>query len=270
MSKRILVSTKYGDCYPLLCEYNKGSIPTIRTAIDKNKYFENQAREIHGGKYDYSKVEYKNNKIPVKIIGPYGEFLQTPTKHLQNKFSPFTGDNYVKKSKRKSNSLESFIKKAKKVHGDLYDYSKVVYIKSNVKVEIISEHGSFWQLPNSHLSGHGCPILFQENCKTWSHTSWEKTGLKSKSFDSFKVYIIKCFNDDKSEVFYKIGKTFTTVEKRFKSKKNMPYNYEILKIIEGNSKKISELEIKLHKKYKKFKYKPLVKFGGCTECFIKD
>ena len=50
--------------------------------------------------------------------------------------------------------------RAMQVHGDQYDYSKVDYISSSQKVCIIcKKHGEeFWQAPNSHLMGHGCPL----------------------------------------------------------------------------------------------------------------
>lgn len=55
-------------------------------------------------------------------------------------------------------TTETFIEKARKVHGNKYDYSKVNYINSQTKVCIICpEHGEFWQTPNSHLNGIGCP-----------------------------------------------------------------------------------------------------------------
>ena len=51
-----------------------------------------------------------------------------------------------------------FIKKYRKIHGDKYDYSKVDYINNHTKVCIICpEHGEFWQVPNNHLNGYGCP-----------------------------------------------------------------------------------------------------------------
>ena len=53
---------------------------------------------------------------------------------------------------------ENFIETARKIHGDKYDYSKVEYINNSTKVCIICpEHGEFWQTPNKHLSGCGCP-----------------------------------------------------------------------------------------------------------------
>ena len=53
---------------------------------------------------------------------------------------------------------EQIIESFRKVHGNTYDYSKVVYIKSNEKIEIICpEHGSFFQTPNNHKNGQRCP-----------------------------------------------------------------------------------------------------------------
>jgi hypothetical protein len=52
---------------------------------------------------------------------------------------------------------EIFIERAKAVHGDKYDYSKVNYVNSRTKVEIVCPvHGSFFQRPKTHLDGKGC------------------------------------------------------------------------------------------------------------------
>ena len=54
-------------------------------------------------------------------------------------------------------TTEEFIDKAKKIHGDKYDYSKVNYNGRKKEVCIIcSKHGEFWQTPRNHLRGHGC------------------------------------------------------------------------------------------------------------------
>jgi len=114
--------------------------------------FKNEARQIHGNKYDYSKVNYISNKTKVCIICPeHGEFWQTPDKHLAGQGCP---DCYGNKKK----DLERFISDAIKVHGNKYDYSKVKYINNTTKVCIICpEHGEFWQDPHNHLKGKGCP-----------------------------------------------------------------------------------------------------------------
>lgn len=115
--------------------------------------FINKAKSIHGDKYDYSKVEFVNTKTKVCIICPeHGEFWQTPEKHLSGQGCPSC-------AKTKKSDTTSFIEKAKAVHGDRYNYSKVVYVNNKTKVCIICpDHGEFWQDPHNHLKGKGCPL----------------------------------------------------------------------------------------------------------------
>ena len=50
------------------------------------------------------------------------------------------------------------------MHNNKYDYSKVAYKNTASKVCIICpEHGEFWQTPNNHLFGAGCPTCPQSN-----------------------------------------------------------------------------------------------------------
>ena len=66
----------------------------------------------------------------------------------------------------KKKTREEFINDAIKVHKDKYDYSKVKYEKSNIKVCIICpKHGEFWQMPSTHLNGSGCPTCGVENSR---------------------------------------------------------------------------------------------------------
>ena len=56
-------------------------------------------------------------------------------------------------------SKNDFIRKAEQIHNNKYDYSKVEYINNKAKVCIICpEHGEFWQRPDRHLMGQGCPV----------------------------------------------------------------------------------------------------------------
>lgn len=118
-----------------------------------NDEFIREAQSIHHNKYDYSKVEYVNNKTKVCIICPkHGEFWQTPSDHLNGKGCPQCAGN-IRCDK------DTFIEKAKHMHNDRYDYSKVEYVNAHTKVCIICpEHGEFWQIPNNHLNGNGCPL----------------------------------------------------------------------------------------------------------------
>ena len=114
--------------------------------------FIEEAKKMHGDKYDYSKVEYVNTRRKVCIICPnHGEFWQTASEHLRGQGCPKCAGN-------KRLTTEGFIHKAKEVHGGKYDYSKVEYVNNHTKVCIICpEHGEFWQEPSSHLNGNGCP-----------------------------------------------------------------------------------------------------------------
>ena len=113
--------------------------------------FIEEAKLIHGGRYDYSLVDYKGNKTKVKIICPiHGVFEQTPLRHL-------IGDNCPNCAINKKLTQEEFIEESKKVHGEKYDYSLTNYVNNNTKVKIIcKKHGAFEQLPANHLDGHGC------------------------------------------------------------------------------------------------------------------
>jgi hypothetical protein len=134
-------------------------------------------------------------------------------------------------------------------------------------------HGDFTQIADNHLRGDGCQkcglILLsermRENPTGWNYSTWQKAGEKSKNFDSFKVYIIRCWNEE--EDFYKIGKTFKKVSDRFKSKSDLPYEYTVIKEIVDDVKIICELEWLLKNCNKKNKYVPAKEFGGRYECF---
>lgn len=114
-------------------------------------------REVHGDKYNYSKVEYKGANTKVCIICPeHGEFWQTPDKHLIGQGCSICGRNIG--IQKRTSCKDEFIKKARIVHRDRYNYSKVEYVDCKTKVKIIcKEHGGFWQTPSNHIFGRGCP-----------------------------------------------------------------------------------------------------------------
>ena len=115
--------------------------------------FITEAKAIHGDKYDYSKVVYKNAKTKVIIICPlHGEFKQTPYDHIKSK-------NGCPKCAGKGVTTEELIDRANKMHNNKYDYSKVEWdnVKKHKKVTIICPiHGEFQQDFYSHLSGCRC------------------------------------------------------------------------------------------------------------------
>lgn len=162
-TKALIICKEHGEFWqkPNIHLQNKGCIRCgrLRTAAFHSKsqeQFLQDAVKIHGNKYDYSKAEYVDWQTKVVIICPvHGEFTQFPSSHLQGNGCPKCGNDRT--SLRMSN--EDFINKAKAVHGDRYDYSKVQYVYNKTEVCILCpEHGEFWQKPKNHLSGYGCPI----------------------------------------------------------------------------------------------------------------
>ena len=128
-----------------------------RLVYDKSSFIE-KAIEIHGDKYDYSKVEYINSQTKVIITcKEHGDFEQKANSHIQGHTCKMCGISLM--IEKQKYTIQEFINKAQEIHGDKYDYSKVEYINSQTKVIITcKEHGDFEQVPNSHLQGCGCKI----------------------------------------------------------------------------------------------------------------
>jgi hypothetical protein len=125
--------------------------------MSKTEIFITKAKLIHGDRYDYGKVEYKNNEIKIKLIcKEHGEFEQSPKSHLEGRGCNKCGINRIKKAI--TLSQDEFIKKAKEAHGDKYDYSKINYVNYKTKINIICpKHTEFSQTPKNHLDGQNCP-----------------------------------------------------------------------------------------------------------------
>lgn len=136
---------------------------------------------VHGNKYDYSRTEYVVSRKKVIIICPeHGEFLQSPTSHLQGNGCPkcariWTDEHRenLQKSSRRSRGMTTseWIERAKSVHGDKYDYSQTVYVNQRTNVKIICPvHGLFEQKADSHLRGYGCRLCgFESENHNFSH-----------------------------------------------------------------------------------------------------
>lgn len=127
-----------------------------RLMLSKDEFIK-RANEVHGNKYDYSLVNYKDTRTKVEIIcKEHGSFFQSPNKHMQGNGCPACGRERT--AEHNFLTLDDFIRKAKNVHGDKYDYSKSLYTGADNKLEIICEkHGKFEQTPHNHLKGTNCP-----------------------------------------------------------------------------------------------------------------
>lgn len=127
-----------------------------------NEEFIKSAINLHGNYYGYSKVDYVNYNTPVIINCPiHGEFKQLPSVHLRPNGCKKCGT--IKSTEVRTTSRDEIIRTFKDKHGNYYDYSKVNYINSEVKV-IIScpKHGEFEQSPVNHARGAGCMQCFRD------------------------------------------------------------------------------------------------------------
>ena len=138
------------------CVQNEKSLK--EKEINKNKFI-NESTEKFNGKFDYSKVNYVNNKTKVTILCPiHGEIQMTPYDHLHSKFGcKKCAVEYIGQEKIKNNKME-FKRKADIIHNGKHDYSNVSYNGVVDSIEIICPiHGKFIQNKHDHLQGCGCP-----------------------------------------------------------------------------------------------------------------
>jgi G:T-mismatch repair DNA endonuclease (very short patch repair protein) len=109
---------------------------------------------VHGGKYTYYMGSDVQRKALVEIICPeHGAFVQLLSNHLNGAGCPKCAGRGV-----------DWIERFRAIHGDRYDYSKVVFLGYKTKVEIsCAVHGAFWQTPDNHYRGsQGCPACGNE------------------------------------------------------------------------------------------------------------
>lgn len=220
---------------------------------DTNEFIR-RANEVHGNKYDYSKVEYISAKRKVLIICPeHGEFTQVPQHHIKGIGCPGCKADIL--SELHIKTTEDFISDAQMVHGDKYDYSQVKYVNGNTDIRIICpEHGPFTQLPRTHLQNSGCPYCAD------SGINLLESGI---------LYYLRV--ETRNQLFWKIGVTNNTVGKRFKGDMN-----KITVIKTWAYKEMTygfKREQEVLRQHTKYRYrggdKPL-KRGGNTELFIRD
>ncbi len=146
--------------------------------------FSERVRFATSGTVDVSNFVYVNNSTKGKcrclVCG--NEWEAIPMSLLKGHACPRCAIEY--KARKLSSTKERFIENARKIHGDKYDYSKVEYRNNKTKVCIIcSEHGEFWQKPNVHLQGNGCPRC----CKTGVKLTQEEFLMRVKEKNKHEI-----------------------------------------------------------------------------------
>lgn len=166
------------------CKFCQSEKTSKRCRKSKSQFIKD-AKKVHGDRYDYSLVDYKTAKDKVKIICKiHGLFKTTPDTHINKKRScPSCGEKIKKqKSDKRALTQEEFISKARRVHGNKYNYDLTLYEKFHKRIKIkCKKHGVFKQSPSSHLSGCGCPF-----CKSSKGEIRIEKYLKSKQIKYIK------------------------------------------------------------------------------------
>lgn len=148
-----------------------------------NQEFINKANKIHNFKYDYSKIDYINNKTKIVIICPkHGRFKQIPFNHLKNIGCRKCSSKYI--------NTELFVKKAKKLYQNKYNYSKSIYVDTFTPIIIICyKHGEFKQTARNHLRGSECTFCHRPISKKFTTQEFIKKAQKvhDSKYDYSKV-----------------------------------------------------------------------------------
>ena len=225
-----------------------------------------QSRNVHGDKYDYSKVEYINNSTKVCIICPeHGEFWKTPKHHLHGQGCPLCAKRDA--SIKRTLTTDEFIEKARKIHRDKYDYSKVKYVNNSTKVCIICpEHGEFWMTPHNHLANQGCPKCSGRYITDTNYFIEKAKQIHGDKYDYSKVE----YKDSKTKICIicpKHGEFWQTPQEHLQHKGCKECGFE--SVLEKNTKStedfIKQSNIVHHYKYDYSKYEHLQN-RGCPSC----
>ncbi len=224
---------------------------TGREFVPTSEFIE-RAKVVHGDRYDYSLVSCQHNRQAVLIIcREHGVFEQAPRSHLRGAGCEKCAS--VKRGlKKRSKAAEHFLEKARKLHGDRYDYSLTQYKRNNANITIgCHEHGYFQQIPRNHLIGRGCP------------------SCSSTGFDPTLPAILYYLSINNGQA-YKIGITNRTIEERFSIEDRLKiavvgkWHFEI-----GQDAREREIEI-LRKHYKNRYTGPDLLRNGNSELFNSD
>ena len=209
--------------------------------------FIEKARSIHGDKYDYSKTIYVKSAQKVLIrcnkCGNY--FEQTANAHLMGH-----GCNYCAQVERNKGNIlntEEFIRRARILYGDRFDYAKVEYKNINTPVEIICrEHGSFFTIPGNHLNGRpGCPKCKCDKARAkrtriGDYDGFSKSGGVCKR--TWENLLLRCYGESEQKRHPTYAgcsvcedwMTFSNFEKWFNENYRDGYELEKDIIIKGN------------------------------------
>lgn len=252
-----LVNSNVKSCGCLFDEVQEADL------IKRKEAFLINASKLHDNKYQYDLTTFANTSSSIVITCPkHGEFLQAVRDHIFG-----CG---CKKCSAESRSVgtEEFIKRSLEVHGNRYDYSLVEYTNTNSKVTIICpDHGVFEQISASHMNGSKC-FDCSADLRHWNYKAYCDKNEDFANTDG-KLYLLKLTNEEES--FLKVGVSVGFLNRLAKYRQD-GFIVEVLATVNDIAKNISAMESELLGHIKKigYKYNPITKFAGRTECAILD
>jgi len=136
--------------------------------------FMNKASEVHNNKYTYHKSSFTQMNNPTTISCPiHGKFDIIPNYHMAGTGCPKCGRKQLADSRRITQ--QDFLSKAKKIHGNEYDYTNSVYKSYKDRITIkCKKHGYFSVIAGNHLMGGKCP-----DCRYEQTVSDEEKELRA-------------------------------------------------------------------------------------------
>lgn len=145
---------------------------------------------VHGEKYGYTKVNFVNvATATIFICKEHGQFQQRPDSHLRGHGCPICAN--IGKKINQFNKIDDVINKFIQIHGSRYDYSKVNYGGSNVKIEIIcKKHGSFFQTPKNHIKGQNCPCCTGSGNLSINNVIYQFRDIHGSKYDYTKMIYV--------------------------------------------------------------------------------
>lgn len=228
----------------------------------------------HIGLSRYTEEEFMDSLIkthgyplPFEILSPYvgnKDDIMIRDKYGVCKTKPYNLTRTSYGSLRTAIDKTAYmVAKFNEKHNFKYTYDNFVYKGNRVLGTVTCpEHGDFEQLVDVHLMGCGCPKCADSNkVSGYGRNDYIRVCKEREA----SLYIICCYSED--EFFVKVGITSTGVNKRFRDRSAMPYEFSSLFETIGDPAEIWDLELSLKRKYKGNTYLPQVYFKGQTECF---
>ena len=164
--------------------------------MTSEKYFQ-KAKNKYGNICEYDETSYKSQSEKITLICRKHGIICHPSASNHLYLGTLACPQCKKEKTQKALSIttEEFVQRAKKLHGDIFDYSKSVFVRFHDKVEIIcKKHGPFWSNANDHLSrkpGQGCPECKKEISGQYKKLSFEEFIARAKVIHTNKYEYIK-------------------------------------------------------------------------------